>query len=763
MRINNLSKIYKGKYDTVKALNDMTLNFDEKGLVFIVGVSGSGKSTLMNMLSGIDKPTNGDVIVGGKSLYDQENGEMFGYRNSYVGLIFQEYNLIDDFDVYDNIKLPLELLGKTDFSRVDEVIKAMDIEEIAHHKVNEISSGQMQRVAIARALVKDADIILADEPTGNLDSTNGDIVLNILKEISQEKLVLVITHDDYAAHKFGDRIIEIEDGKILSDSRPLEKDLDNSLPEFRKPIVTFKNQLRFTKSFIKRYLARSLTIFITLLLIPLIGSILAGYGFFNVGTTFQNHQKRYGGEYVVLAMEKRGLDVYFDADEYTDVFNEYSGSKLIQVYNTSIIFKDVNETDDEYSSFYKNEIEHVAIYRNGFFDIDGVAPSSTDEIVITDYIASCLEHYLGEVPDTLSIYNHNYEIVGIANTNYEKFLKLDLEEEFVKAEFEDNMYIYNAIIMDEESYGDETNSDSFVRRCNYYKEKCYYTPLNSTEVVKDLEIKFYQEGTKSVRIQSSSIRDYPRIGNKCAYFSTALLNVLGFGSNYRGAVAKFSPVMTFYDRSRCSFALQVGGYFESDEYEIILSGGTLGDFYTYSITKVGYGRLAISVDDVNYNKIVNKENVINKSFVFAKSLDDRIESMKIAIFEVLFAIVVIIIAFSGFINSYTLSSEKRKICIKYSLGLSRQKIIAPYIIEIVIYVIIGFVFSFALAKFGYPLLLRLTSMVDEFAYKEATFFYISSYVIIGWNVLIAGIMIASLLMMISTIMRKSPVEIIKDI
>ena len=300
MRINNLSKIYRGKYDTVKALNDMTLNFDEKGLVFIVGVSGSGKSTLMNMLSGIDKPSNGDVIVGGKSLYDQENGEMFGYRNSYVGLIFQDYNLIDDLDVYDNIKLPLELLGKTDFSKVDEVAKAIDIEDILHHKVNEISSGQMQRVAIARALVKDANIILADEPTGNLDSTNGDIVLNLLKEVSKEKLVVVITHDDYAAHKFGDRIIEIEDGKILSDSKPLAQDLDNTLPEFRQPIVTFKNQVRFTKSFIKRYLARSLTIFITLLLIPIIGAILAGYGFFDVAKTYQSHQKKYGGEYVVL-------------------------------------------------------------------------------------------------------------------------------------------------------------------------------------------------------------------------------------------------------------------------------------------------------------------------------------------------------------------------------------------------------------------------------------------------------------------------------
>ena len=760
MRINNLSKIYKGKYDTVKALNDMTLNFDEKGLVFIVGVSGSGKSTLMNMLSGIDKPTNGDVYVGGKSLYDQESGEMFGYRNSYVGLIFQDYNLIDDLDVYDNIKLPLELLGRTDFSKVDEVIKAIDIEDIVHHKVNEISSGQMQRVAIARALVKDANIILADEPTGNLDSVNGEIVLNLLKEISKEKLVLVITHDDHAAHKFGDRIIEIEDGKILSDSRPLGEDTDNTLPEFKQPIVTFKNQLRFTWSFIRRYLARSLTMLITLILVPVIGAILAGYGFFNVAKTYQTHQKKYGGEYVTLAWEKRGLNVYFDADTYTDTFNAYPGSRLIQVFNTSITLKDIDETDPEYDAFYTNEIKHVSIYQNGFFEIDGVEPSTPDEIVITDYIEASLEHYLGYCPDHLTIFGHRYDIVGIANTNYEKFLNCNLEDDFTRMSFEDNMYIYNSIIMDSASYGDENDPDSFVRRCNQYKEVFYCTPLNTEEVIDNINVTVYANSAKSVSLLSTSVRGYPYIGGRTAYFSTALINKLGFGTNYRGAISKYTPVMTFYDRSRCSFSLQVGGIFESDEYEIIMADSA---FRTYSISKVGYGRLTISTSDKNYDAIVNKENVINQTFVYANSLNDKIGSMKIALFEVLFAIFVILIAFGGFINSYTLASEKRKIGIKYSLGLSRKKIVTPYILEIIIYLLIGFAISFVTAKFIYPMSLRLLSMAEDFAYKESTFFYISSFVIIGWNALIGVVMIASLLLMIARIMRKSPVEIIKDI
>ena len=760
MRINNLSKIYRGKYDTVKALNDMTLNFDEKGLVFIVGVSGSGKSTLMNMLSGIDKPSNGDVIVGGKSLYDQENGEMFGYRNSYVALIFQDYNLIDDLDVYDNIKLPLELLGQTDFSKVDEVIKAIDIEDIAHHKVTEISSGQMQRVAIARALVKDANIILADEPTGNLDSTNGDIVLNLLKEVSKEKLVVVITHDDHAAHKFGDRIIEIEDGRILSDSRPLAEDSDNTLPEFKQPIVTFKNQVRFTKNFIRRYIARSLTIFITLLLVPIIGAILAGYGFFDVAKTYQTHQKKYGGEYIVLAMEKRGLDVYFDADTYTDTFNAYPGSKLIQVFNTSIVFKPVNETDEDYDSFYTNEIKHVSIYQNDFFKINGSEPTNTDEIVITDYLEASLEHYLGYVPDKLSIYGHNYEIVGIADTDYENFKNADMSDDFTRMAFEDNMYIYNSIIMDEASYGDPTDAKSFVRRCTQYKEIFLCQTLNTNETIKDVEITVYTQSAKNVTLLSTSVRGYPTIGGRTAYFSTALINQLGFGNNYRGAVSKYAPTMTFYDRSRCAANFQVGGVFESDKCEIILADST---FRTYAVDKVGYGRLVISVNDKNYNKIVNNENVINNSFIYASSINDRIKSTRIAIFEVLFAVLVIIVAFGGFINSYTLSNEKRKIGIKYSLGLSRKKIVTPYILEYSLYIIIGFVVSFIIAKFGYPLVLRVLNMADEFAYREATFFYVSVIVIIGWNLTIAVIMIASLLLMIASIMRKSPVEIIKDI
>ena len=324
MKINNLTKVYKTEYELVKALNDMTLEFPQKGLIFIVGVSGSGKSTLMNMLSGVDTPTSGEVLIGDKSLFSENKKQLFGYRNSYVGLIFQDYNLIEDINVYDNIKLPLEFLGYEDFSIIDEVIKKVDIEDIKYSKVTEISSGQMQRVAIARALVKDSAMILADEPTGNLDSKNTKIVMDLLREISKDRLVIVITHDDDAAHEYGDRIIAIEDGTILDDTTKNESinEYDPKLEkstDFVYPKITLKQQVRFTKGFIRNSLVRSLAIFIMLILIPVIGNILCGYAFFDISTSYYRYQEKYGSNYVQIADVKSGYQVYYNTDENTSV------------------------------------------------------------------------------------------------------------------------------------------------------------------------------------------------------------------------------------------------------------------------------------------------------------------------------------------------------------------------------------------------------------------------------------------------------------
>lgn len=215
----HLTKIYKTKGGAdVKALDDVSIVFPEKGMVFLLGKSGSGKSTLLNVCGGLDAPTSGAILVKGKSSEKFSQSDFDSYRNTYVGFIFQEYNILNEFTVEDNIALALELQGKPkDKKVIADLLEQVDLTGFAKRKPNTLSGGQKQRIAIARALVKSPEIIMADEPTGALDSATGKQVFDTLKKLSKEKLVLVVSHDRDFAEMYGDRIIELKDGKIVSD------------------------------------------------------------------------------------------------------------------------------------------------------------------------------------------------------------------------------------------------------------------------------------------------------------------------------------------------------------------------------------------------------------------------------------------------------------------------------------------------------------------------------------------------------------------
>ena len=221
LEVRDLSKVYKSNrklgIDT-HALDHVSLRFPERGMVFLLGKSGSGKSTLLNVCGGLDAPTSGEVIVKGRSSKNFSQSDFDSYRNTYVGFIFQEYNILNEFTVEDNIALALELQGKPkDKKVIAELLEQVDLTGYAKRKPNTLSGGQKQRIAIARALVKAPEIIMADEPTGALDSTTGKQVFDTLKKLSRDKLVIVVSHDREFAELYADRIIELKDGKILSD------------------------------------------------------------------------------------------------------------------------------------------------------------------------------------------------------------------------------------------------------------------------------------------------------------------------------------------------------------------------------------------------------------------------------------------------------------------------------------------------------------------------------------------------------------------
>ncbi len=216
--VKNLTKLYKSKKGSpCLALDNVSFTLPEKGMIFILGKSGSGKSTLLNLLGGLDTITDGDIIACGNSFCSFNEQDYSSYRNTFVGFVFQEFCLIDSFSVRENVLLSTDLQNSSAEATLLDIAEKLELRDLLDRMPKELSGGQRQRVAIARALIKNPKLILADEPTGNLDSKSAKQVLDTLKVISKENLVVVVSHNPDDAENYGDRIIEIADGKIISD------------------------------------------------------------------------------------------------------------------------------------------------------------------------------------------------------------------------------------------------------------------------------------------------------------------------------------------------------------------------------------------------------------------------------------------------------------------------------------------------------------------------------------------------------------------
>ncbi len=247
LEIKKVSKIYQTADLVQKALNDVSIKFRECEFVSILGQSGSGKTTMLNIIGGLDNYTSGDLIINGKSTKKFKDRDWDTYRNHRVGFIFQSYNLITHQTILKNVELALTLSGVSKsegISRAKKALKEVGLEKHMYKKPNQLSGGQMQRVAIARALINDPDIILADEPTGALDTATSKQIMELLKKVSKDKLVIMVTHNPELAEKYSTRIIRLQDGKITDDSNPFDGK-DNNQPKEEKSDKNKKTSMSF--------------------------------------------------------------------------------------------------------------------------------------------------------------------------------------------------------------------------------------------------------------------------------------------------------------------------------------------------------------------------------------------------------------------------------------------------------------------------------------------------------------------------------------
>lgn len=252
LEIKNITKIYETGDFKQKALDEISINFRKNEFACILGQSGSGKTTLLNIVGGLDHYTSGDLVINEISTKEYKDSNWDSYRNHRVGFVFQNYNLISHQSILSNVELALTLSGvsKTERRRkAKEILEKVGLGEHKNKRPNQLSGGQMQRVAIARALVNDPDIVLADEPTGALDSDTSIQIMNLLKEIAKDKLVIMVTHNPELAEKYSTRIIKLKDGKVIDDSNPYngktntKNNLEIEKKKTKKTSMSFKTAL----------------------------------------------------------------------------------------------------------------------------------------------------------------------------------------------------------------------------------------------------------------------------------------------------------------------------------------------------------------------------------------------------------------------------------------------------------------------------------------------------------------------------------------
>ena len=225
LRLKNITKTYGVSGAEVQALKGVSLDFRSCEFVSILGASGCGKTTLLNIIGGLDKYTSGDLEICGVSTKDYTDGDWDVYRNHRIGFVFQSYNLIPHQSILGNVEIALTISGVSKSERrkrAIDALKRVGLEKEIHKRPNQLSGGQMQRVAIARALVNSPEILLADEPTGALDTTTSVQIMELIKEIAGERLVIMVTHNPELAERYSSRIVRLSDGKVVSDTNPYD-------------------------------------------------------------------------------------------------------------------------------------------------------------------------------------------------------------------------------------------------------------------------------------------------------------------------------------------------------------------------------------------------------------------------------------------------------------------------------------------------------------------------------------------------------------
>lgn len=649
--LKNINKYYMSGSEKYHALKDINITFPDKGLVSIVGKSGSGKSTLLNVIGGIDNYDSGELIIDNLNTNKFSKKDYNSYRNTYIGFIFQEFNVVKNLSVYDNIALSLRLKNeniKQNNELILNTIKSVGLAGKENRKMNQLSGGERQRVAIARAIVKNPKVIIADEPTGNLDKKNRDVVMDILKEIAKEKLVIIVTHDKTLSSKYSTDEITLKDGAVIKNTlndKPIEDNNKNMELSPIQPSISTSIFLSFKS--LKQNLLRFIFIILFFTISLVFANTTINLYFSNATSEYVDYQTEYNNKYITLSQEQNLYEQsiksgFFQIDtlnykELINSFNIENEEGLNTTYKIYKTFKNEFKIDryssDEVDSKYKKSIDNIIIIENlntfskdyQIVDVDNYN-SSKLKCYITDYVAySLIEHnYFNEYFDlstnptikqvsdyfinktlTSPQFNYPIQIEGIIVTNFKDFDNVDLSDPKYFASFNDNLCFYNSLFFQTSTYVGNSDASEFVstNNMNYAYDDFIYSALGKNGTIANVKVTSYQNGLNILKgkLPEKKLEDDDM--EQIAISSSLLQQITGLtveeveiNLDYsKGDIALVNPEtetganFAFYGYSRvtANFSCQVVGIIESEEPTIYFCNPNENSMY-YNYLKLSF-------------------------------------------------------------------------------------------------------------------------------------------------------------------------------
>ena len=501
LELKNIVKKYNTGGSEVEVLKSVNIHFRENEFVSILGASGSGKTTLLNIIGGLDKYTSGDMALMGRSTKEFKDRDWDSYRNGTIGFVFQSYNLISHLSVIENVKLALSISGHSNAENDEKAKKVLVDVGLADHlykKPNQLSGGQMQRVAIARALVTDPKIILADEPTGALDSKTSVQIMELIKEISKTKLVIMVTHNPELAKEYSDRIIRVKDGEIQEDTNPYvtSEVVDNGF-SLKKTAMAFSSAIKSSfKNLLTKKFRTLMTVVASSIGIISIGLVLAiSSGMDKYIQTMQNENLSSMPIMISANQVNFGLSVDDDNSE-----KDSNGSELVpksrRDVHRNLYSVDSLGTEETFLNYIQNNAKD---YYSAIDFVDGyklqVLTKNTkgDVVAVKQEQTSFNESIFGVLPEDKNLIMNQYEVVKTSKENFEYpsdnevVLFTAKNNEIDKATIKALGFDENTKIKYEDVIGKEF---SVVENNNYYRK------IADRFVPRDVDTKMYDGGTK---------------------------------------------------------------------------------------------------------------------------------------------------------------------------------------------------------------------------------------------------------------------------